>query len=96
MNVHDEIMCVTHPDHVEPVRSTVRRGVEMYRPQVPLIGMTWFEGMPDWSGKKSAGDPVKIRCKEMLEIKHDKENEGNQLAGLQRVEQVSQPFGIGA
>jgi hypothetical protein len=68
MNVHDEIMCVTKPDHVVPVRETVRKGVEMYRPQVPLIGMTWFEGMPDWSGKKSAGDPVKIRCKEMLEV----------------------------
>lgn len=71
INVHDEIMCVTKPDHVAPVRETVRRGVEMYRPQVPLIGMTWFEGMPDWSGKKSAGDPVKIRCKEMLEVQYD-------------------------
>jgi len=29
----------------------VREAVESYRPQVPLIGMTWFEDMANFASK---------------------------------------------
>jgi hypothetical protein len=68
LNVHDELMVATDPEYVPLVTATVRAAVEGYREQVPLIGMTWFEGIANWSEKKVSGSPpVKIRCKEMLE-----------------------------
>jgi len=66
MNVHDELMTVTHSDYVPRVTEEVRTTVESFRPQVPLIGMTWFEEMDSWAGKKSGADPVKIRAPEMI------------------------------
>jgi len=52
MNVHDEIMCVTRPDHVDKVAEVVAEGVESYREQVPLIGMKWCLAMDNWAEKK--------------------------------------------
>ena len=66
MNIHDEIMCVTHPDHVEPVSQTIRASVESYRDKVPLIGMTWNKSMDNWAGKKSGTVTVKIQPPEMM------------------------------
>jgi hypothetical protein len=67
-NVHDEIMCVTHPGSVKQVTEVVRESVESYRPQVPLIGMSWFESMANWAEKKAGAEKVKIRCPEMMEF----------------------------
>ena len=46
MNVHDELMCGTHPSIVKQVTATVRRVVESYRDKVPLIGSR-FSPMPE-------------------------------------------------
>lgn len=53
LNIHDEIMCVTDPEHVNAVADTVEEAVEAFRPQVPLIGMKWCLDMHNWSEKKS-------------------------------------------
>lgn len=50
MNIHDEVMCVTHPSVVKKMSHLVRDVVESYRPQVPLIGITWEETMEHWAG----------------------------------------------
>lgn len=60
MNVHDELLVVTKPSHVEPLTEKVREGVESYRPRVPLIGMTWNETMDSWAEKKGGTKTVKI------------------------------------
>jgi len=67
-NVHDEIMCVTHPGSVKKVTEQVSTTVESFRPQVPLIGMSWFESMANWAEKKAGAEKVKIRCPEMMEF----------------------------
>jgi len=51
MNIHDEVMCVTHPSIVKKMTHLVRDVVESFRPQVPLIGITWEETMNNWAGK---------------------------------------------
>jgi len=55
MNIHDEVMCVTHPSVVEPLVEKVRGAVEHYRPMVPLIGMTWSTAMDNWAEKSGGG-----------------------------------------
>lgn len=66
MNIHDELMTVTHRSMIEPVVDVVRETVESYRDRVPLIGMTWFREMENWAEKKSGAEAVKIRAPEML------------------------------
>ncbi|REJ65607.1 MAG: hypothetical protein DWQ31_16845 [Planctomycetota bacterium] len=66
MNVHDELMTVSHPSMAEPVVEVVRDTVESFRDRVPLIGMTWFKEMDNWAEKKGGAEPVKIRCPEMM------------------------------
>ena len=53
---------VVTDDHGQRPRS---RGV-LSAPKVPLIGMTWFEGMDNWAEKKGGAAPVKIRAPEMM------------------------------
>jgi len=65
LNVHDEIMCVTHPDYVVKVTEAVRPVVESYRKQVPLIGLTWNEHQDNWAEKKGGSKTVKICAPEM-------------------------------
>ncbi len=65
MNVHDEIMCVTHPDYVRKVTAAVRPVVESYRPQVPLLGLTWNEHQDNWAEKKGGSVTVKMCAPEM-------------------------------
>jgi hypothetical protein len=65
MNVHDEVMVVTHPDYVTLVTIKVRESVESFRPQVPLIGMTWNESQDNWAEKKGGSVTVKICAPEM-------------------------------
>ena len=66
MNIHDELMCSTHPNVVKQVTDRVRTVVESYRPKVPLIGMSWFEEMANWAEKKDGAQKVKIRAPEMM------------------------------
>lgn len=66
MNVHDEIMCVTHPSVVDKVADTVAETVESYRPQVPLIGMKWFKKLANWGEKGSGSDMVHIKPPEEM------------------------------
>jgi hypothetical protein len=61
-NVHDEIMCVTHPDFITPVAERVREAVEFFRPQVPLLGMDWNLVMANWAEKKAGAEMIKIRA----------------------------------
>jgi hypothetical protein len=67
MNVHDELMCVTHPDYVDKVSDQVNKSVESYRPQVPLIGMTWNKAQANWAEKKGGSVTVKMRAPEMMD-----------------------------
>jgi predicted RNA-binding Zn-ribbon protein involved in translation (DUF1610 family) len=58
LNVHDEIACVnTVP---EQVAETVANAVEVFRPQVPLIGMDWCLRASSWADKKGV-DPKDMR-----------------------------------
>ena len=66
MNVHDEIMCVTHPKYIHQVTQKVRKSVESYRPQVPLIGITWNEAQANWAEKKGGSVTIKICAPEMM------------------------------
>jgi hypothetical protein len=60
MNIHDEVMCVTHPDYIQPVAETVRDAVESFRPQVPLICLKWCMDMHNWAQKKSGANQIHI------------------------------------
>lgn len=66
MNVHDELMVVTHPTMIKAVTKAVYTIVEFYRPLVPLIGMTWFEHMANWAEKKEGAEAVKMRALELM------------------------------
>lgn len=60
MNIHDEVLSVTHPDAVEAVTEIVVKTVESFRDSVPLIGMDWVKSMENWAGKKGGKGDVKI------------------------------------
>ena len=60
MNIHDEVMCVTHPEYVDRVANAVKDSVESYRKHVPLIGMKWNLEMDNWAEKKSSGKQIHI------------------------------------
>jgi len=66
LNIHDELMCVTHPEYVKQVTTVVTEAVEFFRPKVPLIAMDWNEEMCSWAEKKSGSKQVKIRPAEMM------------------------------
>lgn len=68
MNVHDELLVVTHPDYVETVTEHVTESVESYRDRVPLIGMTWNEVMDSWAEKKGGTKTVKITWKKSEDV----------------------------
>jgi hypothetical protein len=65
LNIHDEVMCVTHPDHVKDVTNAAKESVESFRPQVPLLGLTWNEAQENWAEKKGGSVTVNICAKEM-------------------------------
>lgn len=60
MNVHDEVLSVTHPDYVDDVAEVMVKVVESYRDRVPLIGMKWVKNMDSWAGKSGKGDDVQL------------------------------------
>ncbi len=51
MNIHDEIMCPTHPDFVNQVAETVANTVKQYKPKIPLIKMEWSKHLDSWADK---------------------------------------------
>jgi len=51
MNVHDEIMCPTHPEYVDKVNETVQNTVESFRDKIPLISMSWSKHLESWADK---------------------------------------------
>lgn len=65
LNVHDEVLSVTHPDYVDVVADVVKCTVESYRDKVPLIGMTWNKEMENWAEKKGGSLTLKIQAPEM-------------------------------
>lgn len=68
-NIHDEILCVNHPDYTLKVTEAVREGVERFRKQVPLIGMDWVQHAASWASKHGEGadDLIKITYKKEAE-----------------------------
>jgi hypothetical protein len=56
INIHDEVLTVTHPDHADEVADIVVEVVESYRDRVPLIGIKWVKRMNNWAGKKGGGE----------------------------------------
>jgi hypothetical protein len=61
MNIHDEVLSVTHPDYVEAVTDVTVKTVESFRDQVPLIGMDWVKSMENWAGKKGEGNNLEVK-----------------------------------
>lgn len=61
MNIHDEVLSVTHPDAVEAVTDVVVHTVESFRDRVPLIGMDWVKSMENWAGKKGGGSDLDVK-----------------------------------
>jgi len=51
MNIHDEIMCATHPSMVDKLEETVNTTVESFRDKVPLIKMEWETELNSWADK---------------------------------------------
>jgi len=60
MNIHDEVMCVTLPEHVNEVADAVRESVESFRKHVPLIGIKWNLAMDNWAEKKESAEQIHI------------------------------------
>lgn len=75
MNVHDELMVVNDPSVTEAITVVVRETVEYYRPQVPLIGITWYRVMGNWAGKKGGGceGEMKVEPPEKIERRRQRE-----------------------
>ena len=51
LNVHDELMCVVHPDYSNRVKDKVDAFVKRYREIVPLISLEWKQGLKTWADK---------------------------------------------
>lgn len=51
MNIHDEIMCPTHPSYVDIVAETVAKTVAGYKDKIPLIEMEWSKRLDSWASK---------------------------------------------
>jgi hypothetical protein len=50
LNIHDEIMCPTHPQYVEHVADTQRNFIEENKSKVPLLSMGW-DRLKSWGEK---------------------------------------------
>ena len=51
INIHDEVLSVTHKSVSDKVKTIVDQTVESYRARVPLIKMEWKVGMQSWAEK---------------------------------------------
>jgi hypothetical protein len=68
MNVHDEIMSVTHPDYVEEQERLVKAKVEEYREYIPLIKIEWNNDIPSWAQKAGVEESEILDEEEVEEI----------------------------
>lgn len=50
LNIHDEIMCPTHPQFVEKVKQTQNDFIESNKEKVPLLAMGW-DSLTSWGEK---------------------------------------------
>jgi len=50
LNIHDEIMCPTHPQYVSEVKEVQANFIKEHRSKVPLLAMGW-EQLPSWGEK---------------------------------------------
>lgn len=87
MNVHDEVISVTHPDYVEAQGKIVTEVVESYREKIPLIGMSWCLEMENWAEKKGGEG-------NMLHITYDKEKLTAELAEASAAEEKAEADSI--
>lgn len=60
MQVHDEIMCVTRPDKVDPLADIIREELKKVRKMVPLLYMEWHRDMPSWAEKSDEDNPKEV------------------------------------
>lgn len=51
MQVHDEILCVNHPDITDKVAETIQSSVTDFRDRVPLIEIEWKKTAETWADK---------------------------------------------
>ncbi len=78
MNIHDEIVSVTHPDYVQAQAKIVAEKVESYRDRVPLIGMKWCLDMANWAEKKGGeGNTIHITYDQEKVLKELEERKSN-------------------
>jgi hypothetical protein len=68
MNIHDEILCVTHPTMVDAVSDAVAESVESFRKKVPLIGLKWNLAMDNWAEKKGGAKTRHITYPENIAL----------------------------
>ena len=57
MNVHDEVMVATDPEVAVDLAAAVKRAVDGFREDVPLIGLKWITDQKDWGEKPKDDDP---------------------------------------
>jgi len=50
LNIHDEIMCPTHPQYVSEVTEVQKNFIEEHRKKVPLLAMGW-DRLKSWGEK---------------------------------------------
>ena len=67
MNVHDEVMCPTHPDFTKQVKEQVDLTINEYTHLIPLLGMTWKEGLKSWGDKGENEDEADLEDLGLLE-----------------------------
>lgn len=53
-NIHDELMCPTHPDYVDRVAEITANEVGIMKKVVPLMKLEWKIGLASWAEKKKS------------------------------------------
>jgi hypothetical protein len=51
LNIHDEIICPTHPDYCDQVTQVVHSTVDALKSKIPLLAIDWKQ-MKNWAEKK--------------------------------------------
>lgn len=51
MNVHDEIMCPTHPSIVADLSKVIATFIEEFKQKVPLLEIEWGNRINSWADK---------------------------------------------
>lgn len=51
MNIHDEVMCPTHPACIGEVKEAVANLIESLKAKIPLLAMEWHTHLANWAEK---------------------------------------------